>query len=273
LIDQAMNPLRDSHTVRDLGRGARPAAVTLIWGWALCLGLYASGARSADDPIDLRIAAGRLSVKADDVTVGDVLQRVAKALNARLSISPDLAAHVGHWELREIPVAEAVIEIARPLSVTLVLSRARVGSADAEVREIYVLGGPAEGTRPQVQSTIAPSQGILEATRTLTTDSDPEIRRAAAAELGRISAEESVRALDRALGDADGRVRIEVVESLGRIGTDEALRLVAQAALGSSDPELVAVATRVLEGSSSDRARTMLPAVKARAQMASPDAQ
>ena len=247
----------------------------LLAGCIICLALVVGEAEAqhrAAEEIELRISAGRLTLKAENVGIGEVLRQVARALNARLWVSGELNAQARHWELREVPVEEAVVQIARPWNVLVVLDRDTPGSDAALVREIYVLGRPGADSTSTVQARPAPTDHLVEITRTLTQDADPEIRRAAAAELGSIGTDESVRALERALGDADGRVLVEVVESLGRIGTDEAIRLVGQTALGSRDPEVFAAAVRVLESSSSEQASMMLLAIKAREQTASPAA-
>lgn len=237
----------------------------------MCLALVcgvAEAQRHPDARIDLRISAGRLTLKADNASAEEVLRRVALALNAQLSISGELGGQLGRWDLGPVPIAQAVIEIARPLNILIVQDRAAASSDEYVVREIYVVGRPEADPRQTLLTSSARTQRIHEAAQMLTFGGDAEVRRAAAMALGNIGTDESVRALEGALSDGDGRVRIQVIESLGQIGTDEAIRLVGQAALGSSDPEVLAAATRVLEGSTSDRAGALLLVVKAQAQTA-----
>jgi len=266
VIDPDMKLRRPSRAA-----GCSPGSACALAGWAVCLALVCGGAEAQRHPhawIDLRISAGSLTLKADNVSAEEVLRRVAQALDARLSISGDLGAPLGRWDLGPIPVAQAVTEIARPLNILIVQDRAADSSDDYIVREIYVIGRPEADPRQTLQTSSARTQRIHEAAQMLTFGADAEVRRAAAMALGNIGTDESVRALGRALSDGDSRVRIQVIESLGRIGTDEAIRLVGQAALGSSDPEVLAAATRVLEGSTSDRAGALLLVIKAQAQTA-----
>jgi hypothetical protein len=250
-----------------LGRPLR--RVSLLISWTLCLALHtaAGWAQGADDArIDLRISAGRLTLRADDVALGAVLQRIAQAQNARLVISADIGARIGHWNLRQVPVEEAIMQIARPSNTIVVLDSEGASKGGVFVREIYVFGGPASNSKLTVEASPAPAQRIRELAQVLSSEVGSEARRAAAAELGDIGGNESVSTLDRALGDVDPGVRIEVIESLGRIGTNEAIRLVGQAGIGSSDPSVIAAATRVLEASTSDLASEMLTTIKSGAQ-------
>jgi HEAT repeats len=242
-------------------------------GLAICLALHAVAgcAQSADDArIDLHIAEGLLTLKADDVALGAVLQRIAQALNARLSMSADAAARIGHWDLRRVPVEEAVTRIAPLSNVVVVLDPESAGNGKFLVREIYLLRDSAPDSRLPVQTSPVVVQRIRELAGVLASEVDPNARRAAIAELGDLGGNESVEILDRSLGDVDPGVRVEVVESLGRIGTDEAIRLLGQTALGSRDPDVIDAATRALEASASDRSSVMLAAIKSRAQTGSP---
>jgi HEAT repeats len=247
--------------------------VSLLIGLASCLALHAVAgcAQSVDDArIDLRISEGLLTLKADDVALGAVLQRIAQALSARLSMSADAAARIGHWDLRQVPVEEAVTQIAPLSNIVVVLDPESAGKGKFLVREIYLLGDSAPDSKIPVQTSPALEQRIRELAGVLASEVDSNARRTAAAVLGDIGGDESVGILDRSLGDVDPGVRVKVVESLGRIGTDEAIRLVGQAAMGSRDPNVIDAATRVLEASTSDRSSVMLAAIKSRAQPGSP---
>lgn len=237
---------------------------------ALALCAFASrpahGQPSTGAPIDLRVVSGRLTLKTDKVAASTLLERIAQALGARLWISGELNDHVSQWNLRDVPINEAVHEIARPASSVLILDHGGVDSGANAIREIYVFGDSESGLNPITAPSDTQVALIRELASTLNRDPDIHARRDAAAVLGGITTDESARALERGLGDADGGVRVEVVEALGRIGTDEAMRLVGQAALGSSDPEVLTAAIRVLEGSRSERANLMLRAVQSRAQ-------
>ena len=226
---------------------------------------------SADERIDAQILNGRLTLKADNAAVGQVLRRVAQILNARLSITGRLSTQPERWDLRAVPIAEAVTRIARPSSILRLQRHATAHGDEFLVREIFVFGSAvaAEAQEP-VLAQPSREQRIKKNAHTLTSAVDGAARRSAAIALGEIGTDASVKALDRALGDADSGVRLEVVASLGRIGSDEALRLVGQVAMGSRDPELIAAARRVLEESGSQRAAMMLLALKAQTTAGSP---
>lgn len=247
--------------------------VSLQIGCAAFLALHtvAGVGQSADDArIDLRISAGTLTLRANDVALGTVLQRIAQALNARLSISADAGARIGHWDLRQVPVEAAIMQIARGSNVVVVFDPQETGKGGFFVREIYLLGDSAPNAKLTEQTSPARAQRVAELAQVLTAEAGSEARRAAAAELGGIGGKESVRTLDRALGDVDPGVRVEAVKSLGRIGTGDAIRLVGQAGMGSSDPNVIDAARRALEASTSDLASVMLAAIKPRAQSVLP---
>ena len=48
----------------------------------------------APPPVTLEISSGKLTLEAHNAALGDVLQRVARALDARLSIPAELAARL-----------------------------------------------------------------------------------------------------------------------------------------------------------------------------------
>lgn len=237
----------------------------LLIGCAICVAVYAVAgwAQSADNArIDLRISEGRLTLKADDVTLGTVLQRIAQELNARLTISADAGTRIGHWDLRQEPVETAIPQIARGSNIVIVVDHQGASNDKFFVREIYLLGDSAPDSGLTEQTSPVQAQRVPELARMLTTKDASEARRAAAAELGRIGGEASVEALDKALSDDDPGVRVEAVKSLGRIGTDDAIRLVGQAGIGSSDPNVSEAARRVLEASTNALASVMLAAIK-----------
>jgi HEAT repeat protein len=234
-----------------------------------CFALLGAGVHAQQGTqanIDLRIEGGRLTLKTGNVAVGEVLQRIALALDARLSISRDLAARVGQWELHEVPVDEALTQIVHPLNVMLGLESGAAGGAQFQVRQIEVFEAAEADPDRSAQAAAMLAERVREAERTLATDPDADARRMAAMELGDTDSDDRVRLLDKGLGDADVGVRVAVIESLGKIGTDEAIRLVAQAALGAADPTVLSAAIRVLEASASESARVMLLAIKAREQ-------
>ena len=264
-----MRNSENSHPTLCQRIGVRSAGRAL--GLAVFLALAFGEAQAqprADARFELRISAGRLTLKADNIPLEEVLRRVAQALNARLSISGHLVARPGPWDLRQVRVAEAIAQIARPANILVVHDRDAASGDDDLVREIYVIAASEADSKQPVQASTPSAQRIREMAETLTSDADSDIRRAAAAELGGIGTDEGVRALEKALGDADSGVRVEVVESLGRIGTEEAIRLLGQTAMGSGDPDVLAAAMRVLEGSTSELARAMLLSVEARSQAA-----
>lgn len=225
--------------------------------WALLLALVAAPAQSqtgAQPPVTLEISAGKLTLEAHNAALGDVLQRVARALDARLSIPAELAARRGYWKLREVRVADAVAQIAHPSSVVFAAG------------EIHVFAGERADAAQTPGAAPRPASRVAEMSRVLAKDPDAAARRAAAAELGAMGAEEGVKALEDALSDADADVRFAAVDALGSIGSDEALRLVSQAAMATADPEVRAAALRLLEASDSELARTLVPAIRARRQ-------
>lgn len=226
-----------------------------------------AGAQPREDAaISLRISSGKMTLKAENVALGEVLRRVARAMNAELSIPSELAGRTGYWDLREVPVADAVLEIARPLNVLVVQENPGARDDDRAVLGIYVFGGSDSGSGKAAPPAPVRTPRVVEVSRILAADADAGARQAAARELGWIGTEESVTALEGALGDADASVRVEAVEALGRIASNEAVRLVGQMAMGSRDPEVRAAALRVLEANASDLARAMLSAARARAQ-------
>jgi hypothetical protein len=269
-------PQIPSRAARRYGKLAAEAEVRLtafLVACHLCFALLVADVcaqQGTQANIDLRIESGRLTLKTDNVAVGEVLERIALALNARLSISRDLAARVGQWDLHEIPVDEALTQIVHPLNVMLGLESGAAGSARFLVREIEVFEAAERGPDRSAQAAAMLAERIREAERILATDPDADARRLAAMELGDADSDERVRLLDKGLGDADVGVRVAVIESLGKIGTDEAIRLVAQAALGAADPAVLSSAIRVLEASASESARVMLLAIKAREQSMPP---
>ena len=244
--------------MRVIGRSLFAAALAL-----------STSARTAEQPgaapLELRISSGRLTLKAENLSVEDVLTRIARLLNAKFSVAGAVEQRTRSWNLQQVPLVEAIVQIARPASVLMVQDRDTQRSMDALVSEIHLIGGGDADTKPAITRTSPVALPVSELAGTLASAANPQIRREAALALGRIPTVESVRALERALSDADSSVRVEVIEALGRIGSDEAIRLVGQSAMSGHDAEVQAAATQVLEISTHQYARDLLLEIKSRA--------
>ena len=245
-------------TARSRLRGAAVAVLMAV--------LVAPAATNAAEAVEVGVSGGTLTIRARSATVGEVLHRIAVVLNARLLTAGDLPAGAREWNLRDVPVAEAVLQVARPMSVLLMLERDGAGDGTHVVREIHVATGAGDGA---IRAAALPAESVAERVRELARvlggDADPGIRRSAAADLGGLGMDAGIRALDRALGDSDRGVRIAAIEALGQIGTNEVARLLGQIAMGSGDPEVEAAAIAGLERMTTDTARSMLAMVRARA--------
>lgn len=241
-----------------------PALIATAVATLLTLTTAAQTLQARAPAVDLHLTAGRLTLKADNLSAEQVLAHVARALDARLFVAGTLDARSGPWNLQQVPVLDALMQIARPAGVLVVQERDMAGGADNAIREIHIFA--ASDADAQERLGIAPpaAQSVAELTRQLGAD-DSQTRRSAAQRLGNYPTPESVRALERGLSDADRAVRLESLDALGRIGTDEAIRLVGQTALAASDTDLASAAMRILEASTSQHAQALLQAIHSHA--------
>lgn len=238
--------------VAGVSRGAALARWLALWA---ALGFLWSGGLAWGETggrIELHVADGRLSLRAGPVPRDLVLARVAGALRARLIIDGAMPGERGYWDLREVPVAEAVTQIARPWDVLLVL-----GPAGAGVSEIHVFGPSPERKRSSTTEATdgPPAQAPLPAGLALA-DGVPD-----AAEQ---TPQQAIAGAELALTSPDPAVRLAAVHGLGRMGGDDATRLLTQVALGARRPEERMAAERALAASENELARTVLRALRAR---------
>ncbi|TVO54764.1 HEAT repeat domain-containing protein [Denitromonas halophila] len=218
----------------------------------------AEGALSAEDGVDLNIAAGRLSLSADAASLPVVLAQVAQATGARLTIRGPLPTELRRWQLHAVPVAEAVVQIARPWNILVVPGGAR------GVREIVVFGAAdvQPVSAPVTTPSARPTDEVWQSPPA--PDAETMARREAVAALSGEPDDASLRALDAALGDPDAGVRLEALRGLGRMDSDAAIRRVGQVALGARNPAERSAAVQVLEASRQELAQVMLAAVRGR---------
>lgn len=218
--------------------------------------LWAGAALSAARGVDLNVADGRMSLRANAAPLAVVLAEIAQATGATLTIRGQLPAEPRRWQLHEVPVAEAVVQIARPWNILVVPGGTR------GVREIYVFGSD---ERVAASPSTAARDADTDAWRSPPApDANILARREAVAALSGEPVEVSIRALDAALGDPDMGVRLEALRVLGQIDTDAAIRRVGQVAIGARDPRERLAAVQVLEASRHELAQVMLAAVRGR---------
>lgn len=216
-------------------------------------------ASAAADDVDLVIEAGRLSLQADAASVAAVLAQVAHAAGAQLTVRGQLPDQPRRWSLHGVPVAEAVLQIARPWNILV------VPGGTHGVREIFVIG--VIGAGGAAGAAVAPAVPAM-TDRLPVPDADTLARRDAVAALAGEPGETAIRALEAALGDPDAGVRLEALQALGRIDSDAAVRVVGQVALGGRSATERAAAVAVLETSRRDLAHVMLAAVRGRSDAA-----
>jgi len=200
-----------------------------LWAGLLILsGLAPSSAGASESTVAMAVAVddGLVSVFANNVAVGDLIEAIARQAELRL---------VGHVDLDRLitldvehqPLPELLAEILKDDSYQLY--QAMPGDDDSEEVIPGTLWIFSAGT------SLAPAATIyLEAVLYQGTYAE---KKEAIRELRRLGSPAAVQALSLALGDDDGRVRDAAISALSRIGSDDALAAIASAAM-DSDPRV-----------------------------------
>jgi hypothetical protein len=232
-------------------------------GLAVVLLVVAAGPAAAEPAETFSVtfgADGRLSLDVGTVPLRDVLEAIAAQTGAELTVHGDLGT-TSPQRFRQARLEDGLERLGgvRGLAVVVVYGPP---AADGRVvvREILVAASdgsrgpattigagsaPADGGRLLEVSRLARRRDAEGLGRLLLEDPSPEIRRQAAAALGRVGTAGRSPLL-AALGDPDVRVRVKVVEGLGRVGGEDAVAALRGVLAGAGDSTTRTVAVWAL---------------------------
>ena len=200
-----------------------------LWAGLLILsGLAPPFAGASESTIAMSIAVddGLVSVTANDVTAGDLIEAIARQAGLRLVEHVQLDRQVSINVDRQ-PLPDVLAEILGNDSYTLYQAMPPEDD-DAEVIP-GILWIFSEG------SSLAPAATVYY--EAVLYEGSYAEKKEAIRELRRLGSPAAVQALSLALGDDDGRVRDAAISALSRIGSDDALAAIASVAV-DSDPRV-----------------------------------
>ena len=235
----------------------------------------------ADEPFNLHLDDGLLTVEVTEAPISAVIQAIAKQAGFETILLGDLDRPVSA-SFVDVPVRQA---LERLLGST---NRIVVSDANHTIVRLWLLGSSSEVSDGAARETeleslesdvrqadtkarseallrlanLGATEPVLEVlTRSLLEDEHALVRSRAAIALGKLGDQRAVTALESALSDSHGTVRTQVIHALGLIGGESATLALGDILLRGTDDRERVVAAQGLASIGTDSARQYLDAV------------
>ena len=227
---------------KKMATSSRPDYSPLWAGLLIISGLAPPFAGAIESTVAMSVAFddGLVSVSANNVATGDLIEAIARQADLRLVQHVELDRRIT-IDVEQQPLPELLAEVLRDDSYQLY--QAMPGEDDSEEVIPGTLWIFSEGT------SLAPATtAFFEAVLYQGTYRE---KQEAIRELQRLGTPAAVQTLSLALGDDDSRVRDAALGALSSIGSDEALAAIASAS-SDSDPQVRAEAATALAAGDSE---------------------
>lgn len=225
------------------------------------------------DRIQIQLQGDILSLQAEQATLREVIQAVARAAGFETHYLGELSDNRVPWHLDPVPLRQGLAKLLGDHSMTVLCDEV---NGHQTIVKLYIIAGLRQASAPAVRSDaliVAPNHNLAlqdqgdswrrlaevermaglrdDAARTrlqaaLSHDAEPLVRRRAVALLADMEGQTVLEALLVGLGDDDADIRITVVHSLGRIGSDAAILGIGQVIMGDADPNVRRAAVSAL---------------------------
>lgn len=201
-------------------------------------------------------ADGRISVRAEEVSVKAVLQEIARQAGFRLHLAEGAGEASGIWSLVGLPLEAGLREVVQPDGLLIFYEQMTGGT---HITDLHVLPS-ADKTMKMVSepSTQAEGDTALRLGHLIAEPGDLVTRRQAIADLVGLEPAVAVRGLETALSVREPDLRQEVVEALGRVYGDVPPTALGQVLFGEGDAGLRRAAIYALASLNSQAARLFL---------------
>ena len=222
--------------------------------------------------IEVTVAGNSMSVIARNAPLRSVLLEIGEKTGIATALRGDLSVNV-YRSLIDVPIDVGVRRLAGDAGLVIRYDPKQPG----RVVEVRVYGEEGGGEKAAMDTTVkrtppdkdklvrallssrstsarvqgieiarelGPAKAVRLLEPVLRKDSDPAVRKQAAANLARVRSDEAIKALENGLTDTEAEVRTEVVRALGAVGGNRANNLVAKAMLSDKDPAVRLAAIR-----------------------------
>jgi hypothetical protein len=197
----------------------------------------------------------RLSLHGRAVTLTQVLARIAQDTCLRFEVAAEIAQAPARWDVADLPLAAALIELTRPYDTALYLDR---GARTCLHLAVLPRAEPAALDGHGGPTAHHPDDEALRLAAVVRNERDAAIRRQAIGELAGLDRLSAVRGLEAALAVDVPELRSEIVRALGRRYDTAPPIALGQVLLGDKDNQVRLTAVQTLAQMNTDVARVFL---------------
>lgn len=231
--------------------------------WAVLLLTLVAVDSAGEGTLQLRYANGTLSLRADQMPVKTLWQKLAQAAGFRLHVAEGVSEAPASWSFSNVPVAEALARLVTPNDFAIFYEPVQKPNQAARISDLFIF----PPSPPATGSSVAPAALYEEAEarseaqrlgRLIAAPGEVALRRLAVADLLALNSPEVAKGLEMALGATEPEMRREVVQALGEVDRDIPPTALGQVVIGDRDALVRQEAIRVLADLGSEVARLFI---------------
>lgn len=233
----------------------------------LSLGVLCQTALAGGGPgpaaMEIRYSGGLLTVQADQTPLAAVLGRVAAITGIKIQIDPGFNSAVSHWAIRDLPLEEALLQLARPHNV-LIFHGAQGSSAPVgQIVAVHVLAPQFPQSHETGLTSDQPAAKPLAPTardlvQVIQTSGDWFQRQQAITALSAMPIDEARPGLESALAVPEPVLRQDIVRVLGTLYGETPPTVLGQVVMGDGNAHVRLAALQALAGINTPIARQFI---------------
>jgi hypothetical protein len=229
--------------------------------WVALLLMLVAFEAAGQGTLDLHYTNGQLSLRAEQVTVKTLLQRVAQVADIRLHLAEGISETPVSWTFSDVPMAEALARLVRPNDFAIFYAPDQITNRSVRIADLFVFPPSPPATVSTAAVLPAELETRNEAQRLghlIAAPGDMDQRRQAIADLLALNSPAAAQGLELALGVPEPELRCEVVQALGEAYRDAPPAALGQVVMGDRDPQVRQEAVRILAGLGGEVARLFI---------------